>query len=172
MAIFRLAIADESYFRNDAGTVRVRNIVANLPFEIKFFIQQSFHRCNGQTKAVGGFFFHTNFAGHVRKRQADADGIGLRFDENELVVRVGAERLNRQANQGEQNDSNLFHQKLDLTVAAVCDRRIRRSQSAATNYFSGFTMETTNASGLRYFCAAALTSSSVTPSNFAYSVSP
>ena len=38
--------------------------------------------------------------------------------------------------------------------------------------FSGFTMETTNASGLRNLFAAALTCSSVTDSNFASSVSP
>ena len=42
VAVFRLAVADEFYFWNDAGTVCAGDVVTDLPFEVMVFAERSF----------------------------------------------------------------------------------------------------------------------------------
>ena len=77
-----------------------------------FLAQYRFARCDRQAKTIRRFFFYADFAGYIGERQADAHGVGQRFDADLFVFRVGAKRAKRQANQGEQEDSEFFHGKI------------------------------------------------------------
>ena len=109
MAVFGFAVAAEFYFGNDGRAVCAGDVVADLPFEIMLLAERNFGRRNGQAEAIRSFFLHPNFARHVGERQTDAHSVGQRFDADKLVFRVGAKRVKRQANQGEENGGNLSH---------------------------------------------------------------
>jgi hypothetical protein len=96
MTIFGLAVALELDLRNDAGAVGVRDVVADLPFEVMFAAEIDPGRRNRHAEPVCGLFFHAHFAGHIGERQPDAHGAGQRFDANLLVFRAGAKRAEHQ----------------------------------------------------------------------------